>query len=120
MLSVDYSYLLSVYDVYCFGVVLLEFVFGKFGISELVNYLWLEWVFFVINVKDKEGVFKLVDLLFIVDEDFMEEVWVMVIIVKVCLNFKFFKWFNMKYVLKVLENFYKVVCDESFCELLVV
>lgn len=48
-------------------------------------------MFFLINVNDKEGLFKLVDLFFIVDEDFMEEVWVMVIIVKVCLNFKFLK-----------------------------
>lgn len=101
------------FDVYSFGEVLMEFVLGKFGISgikiDFESEVWLEWVLLLINVYDKEFLFKLVDLLFIVDEDLFGEVWVIVIIVCVCFYIKFYKWFSMCYVLKVLENLYKVV-----------
>lgn len=114
--DLNHSHSSSAHDVYCFGAVLLELVSGKLGISELANHLWLEWALSAINVKDKEGVSKLVDPSLIVDEDLMEEVWAMAIIAKACLNSKPSKRPNMKHVLKALENPHKVVRDESFCE----
>ncbi|KAJ0025923.1 hypothetical protein Pint_08962 [Pistacia integerrima] len=105
------------YDVYCFGKVLLELVTGKLGISksdDATTRDWLEHTLPYISIYDKEMVTKIVDPSLIVDEDLLEEVWAMAIVARSCLNPKPSKRPPMKYILKALENPFKVVREESF------
>ncbi|XP_061363593.1 probable LRR receptor-like serine/threonine-protein kinase At2g16250 [Gastrolobium bilobum] len=104
------------YDVYCFGKVLLELVTGKLGISassdaELKQ--WLEQMLPCISIYDKELVTKIVDPSLIVDEDLLEEVWAVAIVSRSCLNPKPSRRPPMRYVLKALENPFKVVREEN-------
>ncbi|KAK2660534.1 hypothetical protein Ddye_007067 [Dipteronia dyeriana] len=105
------------HDVYCFGKVLLELVTGKLGISksdDATTREWLENTLPHITIYDKEMVSKIVDPSLIIDEDLLEEVWAMAIVARSCLNPKPSKRPPMKYILKALENPFKVVRDESF------
>ncbi|XP_044511959.1 probable LRR receptor-like serine/threonine-protein kinase At2g16250 isoform X2 [Mangifera indica] len=105
------------YDIYCFGKVLLELVTGKLGISksdEATTREWLEHTLPYISINDKEMVTKIVDPSLIVDEDLLEEVWATAIVARSCLNPKPSKRPPMKYILKALENPFKVVRVESF------
>ncbi|XP_044475100.1 probable LRR receptor-like serine/threonine-protein kinase At2g16250 [Mangifera indica] len=105
------------YDVYCFGKVLLELVTGKLGISksdDATTREWLEHTLPYISIYDKEMVTKIVDPSLIIDEDLLEEVWAMSIVARSCLNPKPAKRPPMKYILKALENPFKVVRAESF------
>nr|TKS07328.1 putative LRR receptor-like serine/threonine-protein kinase [Populus alba] len=105
------------HDVYCFGMVLLELVTGKLGISksdDATTREWLEHTLAQISVYDREPVAKIVDPSMIVDEDLLEEVWAMAIVARSCLNSKPSKRPPMKYVLKALENPLKVVRDDIY------
>ncbi|KAH7567263.1 hypothetical protein JRO89_XS07G0040500 [Xanthoceras sorbifolium] len=105
------------HDVYCFGKVLLELVTGKLGISkadDATTREWLENTLPYISIYDKEMVSKIVDPSLIVDEDLLEEVWAMAIVARSCLNPKPSRRPPMKYILKALENPFKVVREESF------
>ncbi|TXG52219.1 hypothetical protein EZV62_021388 [Acer yangbiense] len=105
------------HDVYCFGKVLLELVTGKLGISksdDATTREWLENTLSHITIYDKEMVSKIVDPSLIIDEDLLEEVWAMAIVARSCLNPKPSRRPPMKYILKALENPFKVVRDESF------
>lgn len=105
------------HDIYCFGKVLLELVTGKLGISSSDDATWREWLEITlpyISIYDKEMVSKIVDSSLIVDEDLLEEVWAMAIVAKSCLNPKPAKRPPMKYILRALENPFKVVRAESF------
>ncbi|KAK4860229.1 hypothetical protein QYF36_019561 [Acer negundo] len=105
------------HDVYCFGKVLLELVTGKLGISksdDATTREWLENTLSHITIYDKEMVSKIVDPSLIIDEDLLEEVWAMAIVARSCLNSKPSRRPPMKYILKALENPFKVVRDESF------
>ncbi|KAK0577718.1 hypothetical protein LWI29_037488 [Acer saccharum] len=105
------------HDVYCFGKVLLELVTGKLGISksdDATTREWLENTLSHITMYDKEMVSKIVDPSLIIDEDLLEEVWAMAIVARSCLNPKPSRRPPMKYILKALENPFKVVREESF------
>lgn len=102
---------------YCFGKVLLELVTGKLGISksdDATTREWLEHTLPHIGLHDKEMLTKIVDPSLILDEDLLEEVWAMAIVARSCLDPKPAKRPPMKYVLKALENPFKVVRQESF------
>lgn len=89
---------------------------GKLGISsssEAQVKEWLEQILPYITIYDKELVNKVVDPSLIVDEDLLEEVWAMAIVARSCLNPKPSKRPPMRYVLKALENPWKVVRDEN-------
>ncbi|MCD7463117.1 hypothetical protein HAX54_049990 [Datura stramonium] len=103
------------YDVYCFGKVLLELVTGKLGISassDATMKEWLDKTLPCISIYDKELVTNIVDPSLIIDEDLLEEVWAVSIIARSCLNPKPLRRPLMRYVLKALENPWKVVREE--------
>lgn len=105
------------YDVYCFGKILIELVTGNIDISESEDATtkdWLDQTLRYISIFDKERLSKIVDPSLIVDEDLLEEVWVMAIVAKSCLNPKPSKRPPMKHVLKALENPLKILREESF------
>ncbi|KAK9271135.1 hypothetical protein L1049_026724 [Liquidambar formosana] len=105
------------YDVYCFGMVLLELVTGKVGSSrsdDATMKEWLEHTLPYISINDKELLTKILDPSLIVDEDLLEEVWAMAIVAMSCLNPRPSKRPPMRYVLKALENPLKVVREEHF------
>ncbi|XP_022768982.1 probable LRR receptor-like serine/threonine-protein kinase At2g16250 [Durio zibethinus] len=105
------------YDVYCFGMVLLELITGKLGIGKAEDAStkeWLEQTLPCISIYEKELVTKIMDPSLIVDEDLLEEVWAMAIVARSCLNPKPSKRPSMKHILKALENPLKVVREESF------
>ncbi|XP_028797018.1 probable LRR receptor-like serine/threonine-protein kinase At2g16250 [Neltuma alba] len=104
------------YDVYCFGKILLELVTGKMGISASSDAEFKEWLDQMlpyISIYDKELVAKIVDPSLVVDEDFLEEVWAIAIVARSCLNPKPSRRPPMRYVLKALENPFKVVREEG-------
>lgn len=77
------------YDAYRFGKVLLKLVTGKLGFSASTDAEmneWLEQTLPYINIYDKELVTRIVDLLLIVDEDLLDEVWPVVVVARSCLN----------------------------------
>ncbi|KAG8377795.1 hypothetical protein BUALT_Bualt08G0070800 [Buddleja alternifolia] len=106
------------YDVYSFGLVLLELVTGRLGISSQLNDAdakqWLDNNLPFITVHDKELVIKIVDQSLLIDEDLLEEVWAVAIVAKSCLNPKASRRPSMRHVLKALENPFKVVREEIF------
>ncbi|CAN1126947.1 Probable LRR receptor-like serine/threonine-protein kinase At2g16250 [Linum perenne] len=105
------------YDVYCFGKVLLELITGKIGVSKLDDATtrdWLDHTLGCISIYDKELVTKIVDSSMMVDEDLLEEVWAVAIVARSCLNPKASKRPPMKYILRALENPFKVVRNESY------
>ncbi|KAG5018114.1 hypothetical protein AAZX31_06G012100 [Glycine max] len=107
---------ICVYDVYCFGKVLLELVTGKLGMSAASDTEVKEWfdqILPCISMYDKELVTKIVDPSMVVDEDFLEEVWAISIVARSCLNPKPSRRPPMRYVLKALENPLKVVREEN-------
>ncbi|KAK9286156.1 hypothetical protein L1049_014538 [Liquidambar formosana] len=104
------------YDVYCFGKVLLGLVTGKLGMSasnDVEMKEFLEQTLPYISIYDKELVTKILDPSLIVDEDLLEEVWAMAIVAKSCLNPKPSRRPLMRYILKALENPWKVVREEN-------
>ncbi|KAI9127932.1 hypothetical protein K1719_000925 [Acacia pycnantha] len=104
------------HDVYCFGKILLELVTGKIGISASSDAEFKEWLDQMlpfISIYEKELVAKIVDPSLVVDEDFLEEVWAIAIVARSCLNPKPSRRPPMRYVLKALENPFKVVREES-------
>lgn len=74
---------------------------------------WLEETLPYISIYDKELVIKIVDPSLIIDEDLLEEVWAMAIVARSCLNPKPSRRPLMRYILKALENPFKVVREES-------
>ncbi|KAL8523727.1 hypothetical protein ACS0TY_013629 [Phlomoides rotata] len=105
------------YDVYCFGKVLLELVSGNVGISTLSDAdakQWLDNNLPSISMYEKDMVIRIVDQSLMIDEDLLEEVWAVAVVAKSCLNPKPSRRPSMKYVLKALENPFKVVRQENF------
>ncbi|CAI9769878.1 unnamed protein product [Fraxinus pennsylvanica] len=103
------------YDVYCFGKILLVLVTGELSISGCSNSStekWLETTLTYISRSDKDLVTNIVDPSLVVDEDLLEEVWVMAIVAKICLDPQPRKRPGMKYILKALENPLEVIREE--------
>ncbi|KAL2477153.1 putative LRR receptor-like serine/threonine-protein kinase [Forsythia ovata] len=103
------------YDVYCFGKILLELVTGKLGISGCSNSStekWLETTLTYISRSDKDLVTNIMDPSLVVDEDLLEEVWVMAIVARTCLDPKPRRRPFMRYILRALENPLEVVREE--------
>ncbi|KAJ0085983.1 hypothetical protein Patl1_09145 [Pistacia atlantica] len=84
LLCIGSSTATCAYDVYCFGKVLLELVTGKLGISKSDDATTREWIGTYTTIHQS------------------------------CLNPKPSKRPPMKYILKALENPFKVVREESF------
>ncbi|KAJ9135519.1 hypothetical protein P3X46_032697 [Hevea brasiliensis] len=105
------------YDIYCLGEYYLSLlVTGKVGMSassEAQLKEWLEQTLPYISIYDKELVTKIVDPSLIIDEDLLEEVWAMAIVARSCLNPKPSRRPLMVYILKALENPFKVVKEEN-------
>lgn len=100
------------YDVYCFGMVLLELVTGKVGISkpnDNSKQEWLDRTLPLISISEREKVSGIVDQSMMVDEDLMEEIWAVAVVAKSCLNPRPSRRPLMRHVLKALENPFKVV-----------
>lgn len=100
------------YDVYCFGMVLLELVTGKVGISkpnDNSTQEWLDRTLPLISISEREKVSGIVDQSMMVDEDLMEEIWAVAVVAKSCLNPRPSRRPLMRHVLKALENPFKVV-----------
>ncbi|KAK4795789.1 hypothetical protein SAY86_028115 [Trapa natans] len=97
------------YDILCFGKVLLEIVTGKIGIGQSGDAMYREWLEQTLPyISHKELVTKIMDPSLIVDEDLLEEVWVMAMVARSCLNPKPAKRPPMKYIVRALENPLKV------------
>ncbi len=56
------------------------------------------------SMTRNDSLLKMVDPLLFVDKDLLEEVWVVTIITKVCLDAKTTKWWSMNNILKTLEK----------------
>ncbi|KAH9324072.1 hypothetical protein KI387_004250, partial [Taxus chinensis] len=99
-------------DVYCFGKLLLDII------SEMTNTIecnethgessWIDHALTLIDIQDKNALPRIVDPYLILDEDLLEEVWVVAVIAKACLNPCPSKRPSMRHILKALENPRKV------------
>ncbi|KAH9304527.1 hypothetical protein KI387_008931, partial [Taxus chinensis] len=69
---------------------------------------WIDHALTLIDIQDKNALPQIVDPYLILDEDLLEDVWVMAIITNACLDPRPSKRPSMCHVLKALENPRKV------------
>ncbi|KAH9292998.1 hypothetical protein KI387_041815, partial [Taxus chinensis] len=78
---------------------------------------WIDHALTLIDIQDKNALPRIVDPYLILDEDLLEEVWVMAIITNACLDPRPSKRPSMCHVLKALENPRKVGLVDTLQEL---